>query len=188
VANRLPQMAMPRTNWHHPEMAEFFTSDTHFSDPRILQIDRRPFANLEEHDAALIAAWREIVGPEDTVWHLGDFARDAPPGRASAILEQLPGIKRLIIGNNDPESVLADPGWASVAHYEEIERDGLRIILCHYPFRTWRDSGRGAIDLHGHSHGRLTPVTRQYDVGVDVREYRPVTLAQIRARRRRSKR
>jgi calcineurin-like phosphoesterase family protein len=169
-------------------MAEYFTSDTHFSDPRVLRIDRRPFADLEEHDAALIAAWREIVGPQDTVWHLGDFARDAPPGRASAILAQLPGIKRLIIGNNDPASVTADPAWASVAHYEEIERDGVRIVLCHYPFRTWRDSSRGAIDLHGHSHGRLQPITRQYDVGVDVFACRPVTLEQIRAHRRRRKR
>jgi calcineurin-like phosphoesterase family protein len=165
-------------------MAEFFTSDTHFSDPRVLSIDRRPFANLDEHDAALIARWREVVGEEDTVWHLGDFARDAPAGRASAILAQLPGIKHLIVGNNDPGSVTGDPAWASVGPYAEIERDGLRIVLCHYPFRTWRDSGRGAIDLHGHSHGRLSPITRQYDVGVDVRDYRPVSLETIRARRR----
>jgi calcineurin-like phosphoesterase family protein len=60
--------------------------------------------------------------------------------------------------------------------------------LCHYPFRTWRDSGRGAIDLHGHSHGRLSPITRQYDVGVDAWNYRPVTLETIRARRRRPRR
>lgn len=167
-------------------MAEYFTSDTHFSDPRVLRIDRRPFASLEEHDAALIGWWREIVKDDDTVWHLGDFARDSPAGRASDILAQLPGIKHLIVGNNDPESVTSDPAWASVGHYAEIERDGLRIVLCHYPFRTWRDSGRGSIDLHGHSHGRLSPITRQYDVGVDVFGFRPVTLETIRSRRRRT--
>jgi calcineurin-like phosphoesterase family protein len=169
-------------------MAEFFTSDTHFSDPRVLRIDRRPFEDVDKHDAALIGWWRETVTEDDTLWHLGDFARDAPEGRASEILAQLPGIKHLIIGNNDPESVTCDPAWTSVRHYAEIERDDVRIVLCHYPFRTWRDSGRGAIDLHGHSHGRLSPITRQYDVGVDAWNYRPVTLETIRARQRRPRR
>ena len=41
--------------------------------------------------------------------------------------------------------------------------------------------GRGVVNLHGHSHGRLKPMPRQYDVGVDVWEYRPVTLATILA-------
>jgi calcineurin-like phosphoesterase family protein len=44
---------------------------------------------------------------------------------------------------------------------------------------------RGWLNLHGHSHGRLAPMPRQADVGVDVWEFRPVTLAEIRARRRR---
>lgn len=166
-------------------MAVYFTSDTHFSDPRVLAIDKRPFASLDEHDAALVAAWRETVRDEDVVWHLGDFARDRPEGRAAQILAQLPGEKHLIVGNNDPDSVTALPFWASVAPYAEIAVEGQRLVLCHYPFRTWRDSGKGVIDLHGHSHGRLTPIPRQYDVGVDVWDYRPVTLAEIRARRRR---
>ncbi|WP_349371827.1 metallophosphoesterase family protein [Salinarimonas sp.] len=166
-------------------MAVYFTSDTHFSDPRVLAIDRRPFASLADHDAALIAAWRERVREGDVVWHLGDFARDRPAGRAAEILARLPGEKHLLVGNNDPDSVTALPFWASVAPYAEIAVEGQRLVLCHYPFRTWRDSAKGVIDLHGHSHGRLTPIPRQYDVGVDVWDYRPVTLAEIRARRRR---
>jgi calcineurin-like phosphoesterase family protein len=46
---------------------------------------------------------------------------------------------------------------------------------------------KGAIDLHGHSHGRLKEATRQYDVGVDVLDYGPVTLATILASRGRGK-
>jgi calcineurin-like phosphoesterase family protein len=44
---------------------------------------------------------------------------------------------------------------------------------------------RGALNLHGHSHGRLAPLPRQVDVGVDVFEFRPVTLAEIRLHLRR---
>jgi hypothetical protein len=43
----------------------FFTSDTHFNDPRILRIDRRPFASLAEHDKVLVGFWNETVGEED---------------------------------------------------------------------------------------------------------------------------
>jgi calcineurin-like phosphoesterase family protein len=43
---------------------------------------------------------------------------------------------------------------------------------------------RGVLNLHGHSHGRLKPQPRQVDVGVDVWDFRPVTLARIRDRKR----
>lgn len=164
-------------------MAVWFTADTHFSDPRVLALDKRPFRTLAEHDEALVARWREIVAEDDVVWHLGDFARDRPAGRAREILARLPGEKRLVVGNNDPESVTGDPAWAWVGPYAETTVGETRLVLCHYPFRTWRDSGRGVLDLHGHSHGRLSPIPRQYDVGVDVFDGRPVSLETIRARR-----
>ena len=55
----------------------FFTSDSHFGHASVLapRMDRpRPFATIEEHDEALVAAWNAVVRPDDIVWHLGDFA------------------------------------------------------------------------------------------------------------------
>lgn len=166
-------------------MTVFFTSDTHFGDPRILRIDRRPFPDLPSHDAALVAAWNAVVGPDDTVWHLGDFALGPPPERVAALLGDLRGHKHLIVGNNDGPATLAVPGWTSVAYYAETEVEGRRLVLCHYAFRTWNGLGRGAINLHGHSHGRLKPIPRQYDVGVDAQGLAPVTLDEILVSRRR---
>jgi calcineurin-like phosphoesterase family protein len=165
-------------------MALFFTSDTHFNDPRVLRIDRRPFPSLAAHDAALVERWNETVQADDVVWHLGDFAR-GDAGRVEGLLRQLNGRKHLIIGNNDPPATLQAAGWASVQHYAEMTLDGKLLVLCHYPFRTWNRMGQGSIDLHGHSHGKLKPATRQYDVGVDGWEHRPVTLARVLASRRR---
>lgn len=162
----------------------YFTSDTHFGDPRVLRVDRRPFRSVAEHDEALIRAWNEVVLPEDTVWHLGDFARgDAE--RVEELLSALNGVKHLIIGNNDGPATLAAGGWSSVQHYAELVIADRLLILCPFPFRTWNQMGRKSINLHGHSHGRLTPAPRQFDVGVDAQELRPVTLEQILARRRR---
>lgn len=160
-------------------MAIFFTSDTHFGDPRILRIDRRPYASLAEHDASLTARWNAVVGPEDEVWHLGDFALGPSPDEAQALLDGLNGVKHLIIGNNDGPATLSLTGWSSVRHYAELEIDGTHLVLCHYPFRTWNRMGRGVVDIHGHSHGKLKPIPRQYDVGVDVFDFSPVGLATV---------
>ncbi len=168
-------------------MAIFFTSDTHFGDPRVLRIDRRPFPNIPAHDEALIARWNEAVAPDDEVWHLGDFALHVKPERIADLLARLHGTKHLITGNNDGAATLAAPGWASVQAYAELNVGGTWVVMCHYAFRTWKNMGRGWIDLHGHSHGKLKPQTRQYDVGVDAFDFRPVTLDTIlNSRRRRS--
>ena len=158
-------------------MTLFFTADTHWGDHRTLNIGRRPFASVAAMDEALVANWNAVVSPDDVVWHLGDVARR--PEAVASLLARLHGTKHLIRGNNDASAVGDEPGWASVADYAELEVDGRRLVLCHYPFRTWNAQGKGAIDLHGHSHGRLKPMSRQYDVGVDVRGWRPVTLAEI---------
>ncbi|MCJ2083972.1 metallophosphoesterase family protein [Methylobacterium sp. J-090] len=165
-------------------MTVWFTSDTHFSDPRVLRIDRRPYPDLPAHDAALIANWNAVVAPGDTVWHLGDVALRPTAAWIAEILGTLNGIKHLIVGNNDGPDTLQAEGWASVGHYAEIVVDGRPLVLCHYAFRTWNGMGRGALDLHGHSHAKLTPIPKQYDVGVDAQGFTPVDLPTILASRR----
>ncbi|MDN4630001.1 metallophosphoesterase family protein [Sphingomonas sp. PsM26] len=158
-------------------MTVFFTADTHFGDHRTINIQRRPFADVATMDAALIAGWNAVVGPEDLVWHLGDVARR--PAAVADLLARLNGRKHLLRGNNDPDATLAAEGWASVGDYAEITVEERNLVLCHYPFRSWNGQHRGAINLHGHSHGRLKPMPRQYDVGVDPNEFAPVRLAQL---------
>jgi calcineurin-like phosphoesterase family protein len=136
-------------------------------------------------DAAMVARWNEVVGPQDEVWHLGDFAVRQSPARIGELLDGLRGAKHLIVGNNDGTATAGLREWASVQHYAELEVDGTWLILCHYPLRSWNRIARGALNLHGHSHGRLAPLPRQVDVGVDCWDFRPITLAEIRARLRR---
>jgi calcineurin-like phosphoesterase family protein len=172
-------------------LPSFFTADTHFGHGGALGLFRRPFASVAAMDEALVEAWNSVVGPGDTVWHLGDFAVRPRPGRVPELLARLYGEKHLIAGNNDGPVTRSCAGWASVRDYAEIELDGRRLVLCYYPLRSWNGMSRGAINLHGHSHGRMTPLPRQFDVGVDVRGFRPVgldvLLAAAMVRRHRSR-
>ena len=165
-------------------MATFFTADTHFGHGGALGLYRRPFTSVAVMDAAMIAAWQAAVLPVDEVWHLGDFAVGSRVD-AAALLAALPGHKHLITGNNDAKAVTALAGWASVQPYAEVEVEGVALVLCHYAFRTWRNMARGAWNLHGHSHGRLKPLPRQADVGVDACGFAPLTIAAVQARLRR---
>ena len=166
-------------------MTIYFTSDQHFGDSAARSFYRRPFASVAEMDQQMIDRWNSVVSPGDgdEVWHLGDFAVRQSAQRVAHLLQTLHGRKHLIVGNNDGPAVTDCSGWQSVRRYEELTIDGKKLVLCHYPFRTWRDVGRGSINLHGHSHGRLKPLPHQYDVGVDVWDFRPVRLADIIGRK-----
>ena len=165
-------------------MAIFFTSDTHFGHGGALGLYRRPFASVAAMNEGLVERWNETVGPDDVVWHLGDFAIRQRPTVVADLLARLNGRKHLVAGNNDPQETRELEGWGSVQSYIEMEVDRVSLVLCHYPFRSWRGMGKGWVNLHGHSHGKLKPQARQFDVGVDVRGFRPVMLDEILHNRR----
>ena len=161
-------------------MAVWFTADTHFGHAGALSLYRRPFASVAEMNAQMIARWNQTVQPADDVWHLGDFALRTGSTAAATLLRQLRGHKHLVTGNNDSPEIVALPDWASVQAYAELTIDARRLVLCHYAFRTWNGMAKGALNLHGHSHGRLKPLPRQTDVGVDGWDFRPIMIHQMR--------
>jgi calcineurin-like phosphoesterase family protein len=71
--------------------------------------------------------------------------------------------------------------------YKEIAEVSIRnqpIVLCHYAMRVSHQSGRGAWQLYGYSHGKLPSVegSRSMDVGVDTNALRPYSFDEIRAK------
>ena len=163
-------------------MTVYFTSDTHFGHANIIRYCDRPFATVEEMDEAMIANWNAVVGRGDEVWHLGDFGwwRDAK--RIRSIFSRLNGKKRLIIGNHDGKETLELPWSAPPSPYAETSVDRQRLVLFHYGLRVWNGMRRGAVQLYGHSHGRLPGSDLSLDVGTDCWAFTPVTLKQIRER------
>jgi calcineurin-like phosphoesterase family protein len=128
-------------------------------------------------DATLVRAWNETVGAEDEIWHLGDFAIKQSAGRMNELLGALNGIKRLVRGNNDGDATAALRGWAEVVDDTELVLDGRHLLLTHHPLERVPD---GALNLHGHSHGRRKPRPGWLDVGVDVWDFRPVAWERLR--------
>lgn len=98
------------------------------------------------------------------------------------MFDRLPGRKHLVCGNHDDEWVKRQLPWSSVQDIIEIAADGRRLVLCHYPMVTWNGARDGAIHLFGHVHTNWRGAGGQVNVGVDVWDFRPVTVAEAELR------
>lgn len=166
-------------------MNTWFTSDTHFGHNGIIPHSGRPWPSAIEMDVDLIKIWNKIVGPEDEVWHLGDFSFHRSDWRPdAAIVEQLNGKINIIAGNHDNVGFLRKCKFASVREgivERTFDHEGKKhfIVMCHYPLREWNGFYYDAIHLYGHVHDTLPNFYRSMDVGVDTNDFMPYSLKQI---------
>lgn len=164
----------------------FFTADTHFGHANIIRYTGRPFGSANHMDEALVANWNSVVGPDDEVYHLGDFAlSNVEP--CQRIMDRLHGKIYLIKGNHEKTALACADRFEWVKDYHELYhplRDGGKqmIVLCHYAMRVWNASHHGSWQLYGHSHGSLPddPNLLSIDVGVDCHGYAPISFEQVR--------
>ena len=158
----------------------YFTSDTHFGHRGVLRACARPWADIDQMDAALIAAWNATVPPDGFVFHLGDVSfRNRE--RTLPILAQLNGRKALIRGNHD-EGMSAEcrAFFENVRDLYETKIMGRSVVMCHYPIESWRNIHHGAVHVHGHSHGSLVRLGKRLDVGVDCcLGYAPISFGEV---------
>ena len=68
------------------------------------------------------------VGPDDEIWHLGDFAIMRSEAEIARILAGLAGRKHLVAGNNDSAVTRRLDDWTSVVPYAELEQDGMLLV------------------------------------------------------------
>lgn len=157
----------------------FFTADLHFQHARILVYSSRPYSCVEEMDEAMIANWNAVVGPDDIVWVLGDYAM-GDRARALGYLSRLRGRKMLISGNHDKTFASSsqshtyireymDAGFEVVTPWTRIklpptryDLPGRKVLLSHFPYdgdHTRKDRhaqarlrDEGDVLLHGHTH------------------------------------
>lgn len=157
----------------------YFTADTHWGHRKIVELCQRPYATIEAMNDDLIQRWNATVQPGDSVWVLGDFAWYG----TEDVFHQLNGDKHLIVGNHDTKRTFKMP-WSSQHTYYELtvkEAGGkTEVVLFHWPIEEWQGFYKGALHLHGHTHGRTPRQPNRWDVGVDVWNFQPVSLAEIK--------
>lgn len=173
----------------------FFTSDLHFGHKNIIRFDNRPFTSVEEMDETIIQNWNAKVSDADTVYMLGDISwyNDV---KTCEILNRLNGHKILIKGNHDRVHGKVRLCFDEIADYKEIELDGHKITLCHYPIIFFNRHHYGAYMFYGHVHNshewqmtdnyryeleQLDIKCNAYNVGCMVHNYQPVTFDEVLA-------
>jgi len=183
----------------------YFTSDLHLSHENIIQLCKRPFKGIEEMNQSLINNWNNTINNDDTVFVLGDFCWSMSDKTIKYFISQLNGIKYFIKGNHDKNERAFPQLYDGFVNIKVVDSDDKKFsgyqytTLCHYPMLSWYQSHRGAWQLFGHWHTLpdLQPMRRvenhesdyikeeylymdrlrtyQYDVGVDMNNYRPVS-------------
>lgn len=167
----------------------YFTADTHFGSLRTLELSKRPFKTTDEMDQYIIDQWNNIVGPDDYVYHLGDFGN-------YSVRSKLHGNIILILGNYDeaflssnkdnPKEIqkmandfthiyqhLVLPISKLDVDISSVQDKIKELYLVHKPNDCLRISN--TFNLFGHIHGRQLVKRYGIDVGVDAHHFRPVS-------------
>ncbi len=163
----------------------YFTSDEHHLDDSINHYCGTVFETKEERMKAIIRLHNDTVTEEDEVYHLGDFTMEInDPDTLKQIVNKYKKVKRryLIMGNHDISDGLSFiPDFFDEIHiWKIIEYNGFEFFLMHdpafYQKRMWDKIG-----LCGHIHNLFlgVPERKLYNVGVDVNDYRPVSINRV---------
>lgn len=179
----------------------WFTSDNHFSHANILKWmkDSRPYPDVGKMDNDLLRRYNNSVGKDDIVFHLGDLTL-GHMGRNW--LRQMKGkIYFCYMPTHHDKRWITKLGTvpcsSSTNHHVSFFATGtilevpfsngrynqINITLNHYATDQWEGSfHQGNWQLHGHYHGTRTADPNHgfaYDVGVDVNNLAPISLAEI---------
>lgn len=160
---------------------EWVTADQHFYHKNILKFcGRDQFKDVYRMNDGLIKYHNELVAPEDTVYHLGDFAmiRKDEIMKLNPIMKKLNGTHHLILGNHDegkPFTYLKI-GFMSVHTALFVDK----FLLIHDPAHAVVVDVSQKV-LCGHLHQLCLKVSKNIlNVGVDVWGYKPVSIEYIR--------
>ena len=161
-------------------MRRFITSNLQLGRPQAIKKYNRPFKNVEEMNDAFIREWNSVVGSNDLVYHLGNFAWD--PKTAQEALDQLNGQIWLLPAEfDDAVMVLARKG---------ILRSGVKVInrilpleahkatLSYWPMESWPNKNKGYYSIIGHPQKQYKsdPAKKRINASTDLWGYKPQDL------------
>ncbi|HRY33668.1 MAG TPA: metallophosphoesterase [Bacteroidales bacterium] len=158
----------------------FLIGDHHFGHKGIIEMCRRPFANLGRMNRFMIRRWNETVCEDDLVYYLGDMAYGRKAGAASTWKKKLNGQIIHITGNHDK------PGDG--VPYLFVTWKDLEFLLIHDPNRQNLPLGWDGWIIHGHKHNNdlanypfINCKNKTVNVSAEVIDFKPVSFEQVYA-------
>jgi len=182
----------------------FATSDEHFWHANVIRYCERPFKDVEEMNEMMILHWNQTVKPSDKVFCLGDFSMAFRA--VETYTKRLNGYKILVAGNHDfchPAHKKSkteenqkkwiekyhENGWDEVHIYGTIDIPGVAVVnVNHLPYldptqdlrhAKFRPTNDGRWLLCGHVHEKWAQREKMINVGVDVRNFKPMSFQEI---------
>lgn len=156
----------------------WLTGDWHLSHANIIKYTERPYKSEREMDYDIIRRYTDTVNPRDVVYFLGDLSMRRRDYKEWYIrtFSSLPGEKHLILGNHDtlPPFDYVEAGFMTVHTALEMKE----FVLVHDPAVSQVDLNRKFIC--GHVHKLFTKQNNVVNVGVDVWDFKPVSLDEVK--------
>jgi calcineurin-like phosphoesterase family protein len=175
----------------------FFSADLHFGHKGILNYCDRPFKDVDHMTNVIVEYHNSIVGPEDTVYILGDFSMN--PKWAKRLVPLLNGNLYLIPGNHDAcfighkkhekmRQKYLEAGFKGIYQWKfHTLSNGENVFLSHLPYAadynyTYDDryiehrlKDTGTKLLCGHVHEAWVKLENQVNVGIDAHNMKYLT-------------
>ena len=126
----------------------------------------------------------KVVRPEDTLYHLGDFAFSTMKRLMEDRWSLMPQCEKIFLeGNHDIRSKWRRLPWDKVVRKENqplfLTYKGYKIAMAHWPQKL--DDVEADICIHGHIHNLGLPIYRKngqkwINVSVEHWNYKPILL------------
>ena len=189
-------------------MARWYTSDHYFGHRNIIGYCDRPFAGVDEMNAAMVERWNDLVGDGDEVWVISDIALGDLHVLLAGHVARLRGRKIPVPGNHgrcwagrdkhdNGRSVYLELGGLEriVDAPKPMRFDRKKVRIRHFPYVFDESFGLKYLDhrprddcswlLHRYVHEKWRQRGRQINVGVDAWDFAPVsedTIAELISR------
>ena len=148
---------------------KFFSADWHLGHANCIRFCNRPYRDVDEMDETIISNCNSVVTSKDTLYMIGDFCWKNP----KEYLHRLNCPVILIAGGHDYRWKEDFHLFEDVYDAKTIEVQGQTIVLSHFCFRVWNKSHYNSWHLYGHNHGKLEPIGKSWDVGIDANNWGP---------------
>ena len=164
-------------------MKVFVTSNQQFGRKGAIRAYKRPFIDTDDMDLQLTNIWNSVVGIDDIVYVLGNFAWD--PTTAEDMLKRLNGTIVLVEGEHDSAILdlskrkvmpkdcgLVEPLFASPTE---------KIAISYWPMHEWPGKSKGYYHFFGFPNKKYKTDHKKKVVNVacDFWGYKPKSLDSI---------